>query len=113
MVFGLDRSVNFAHLKLFMKDEGMPLAKERWHLDSLSVDPRFQGQGVGSMLVNEGKERARRDGVYVQLYCGDHNKKWYERRGFKEVAQLPEGEIARGLGEVGWLMGWGLETMFE
>ena len=89
-----------------MRDESMPLATERWQLHTLNVDPRFQGQGVGSLLIDEGKERARKDGVCVQLFCGDHNKTWYERRGLKEVARYPEGEIERGLGEAGWLMGW-------
>lgn len=75
----------------------------------LSVDPRFQGKGIGKMLVNEGKERAGKDRVCVQLYCGDHNKRWYERRGLKEVDQLPEGEIETELGEVGWVMQWNPE----
>ena len=113
MLFGLNRSVDIAHVELFNADEGMPLETERWHLDSLSVDPRFQGQGVGSMLIEKGKERARKDRVCVQLLCGDHNKNWYERRGLEEVARYPEGEIQTGLGEAGWLMGWTPEMVSE
>ena len=108
--FGLNRSLNSAHLKLVMGQEPVALESERWHLHNLSVDPRFQGQGVGTMLIDEGKERARRDGTCFQLFCGDHNKNWYERRGLKEVARLPEDEIEVGLGEPGWAMGWYPET---
>lgn len=93
-----------------MADTSITLKSERWELQTLSVDPRFQGKGIGKMLVEEGKERAGRDGVCVQLICGDHKKKWYERRGFKAVDRFPEGEIERELGRVGWVMGWDPET---
>lgn len=106
MFFHLNRSLDFAHLKLIMGERPIALEPERWHLHNLSVDPRFQGQGVGTVLVDEGKERACRDGTCVQLFCGDHNKKWYERRGLKEVGRLPEGEMELEVGELGWAMGW-------
>ena len=110
-IFHLNHSLHTAHLETFMGGSGVNLPSERWHLHNLSVDPRFQGKGVGKMLVDEGKERASREGVCVQLNCGDHNKKWYERRGFTEVAQVADGEMASELGEIGWAMGWEPETI--
>ncbi len=109
-LFNLDRSLHRAHLETLMGEAPVTLQPERWHLHNLSVDPHFQGKGVGKMLVDEGKERARRDGVCIQLYCGNHNKKWYERRGLKEVDRFPEGEVETELGEIGWVMGWDPET---
>ena len=89
-----------------MSDNGYEFEQERWQLHLLCVDPHFQGKGVGKMLVDEGKERARKDKSCVRLVCGDHNKKWYERAGLKEVSQFPAGELEVIVGEGAWVMGW-------
>lgn len=96
-----------------MGDTSVPLKSERWHLHGLGVDPHFQGKGIGKMLVDEGKERAGRDGVCIQLICGDDIKKWYERRGLVQVVRFPAGKLETELGRVAWLMGWNPETTSE
>jgi ribosomal protein S18 acetylase RimI-like enzyme len=65
-----------------------------WHLDSVAVEPGWQGRGIGSALVEFGLERTRESRQAVILETGTpRNVPLYERLGFRvvEEADSPEG----------------------
>lgn len=65
-----------------------------WHLDSVGVEPGWQGRGIGSALVGFGLARARESGAAVLLETGTaRNVALYERLGFQvvEEADAPDG----------------------
>lgn len=76
-----------------------PLAQ----LDSIAVEPRAQGRGIGSALIEFGLARARAGGYGVLLETGNRrNVPLYERHGFQiiEDADAPDG------GPHIWFMRW-------
>lgn len=65
-----------------------------WHLDSVAVEPGWQGRGIGSALVGFGLEQTRDSNTAVILETGTpRNVPLYERLGFHVVEELdsPEG----------------------
>ena len=57
-----------------------------WHLDSVAVDPRLRGRGIGSALIEDGLARARAEGAGSMLETGNAgNVPYYERFGFRVV----------------------------
>lgn len=65
-----------------------------WQLDSIAVEPGFQGRGFGRALIAAGVARARADGVGAFLSTGTPgNVPIYERCGFRviEAADAPGG----------------------
>lgn len=67
-----------------------------WHLDSIAVEPGWQGHGIGSALIEFGLEHARERNVAVILETGSvRNVPLYERHGFRvvEEADPPEGGL--------------------
>jgi ribosomal protein S18 acetylase RimI-like enzyme len=65
-----------------------------WHLDSVAVEPGWQGRGIGSALIEFGIEQARNSNAAVLLETGtQRNVPLYERHGFRvvEEADPPEG----------------------
>ncbi|KAJ7364464.1 hypothetical protein DFH08DRAFT_839381 [Mycena albidolilacea] len=64
--------------------EGTKLAA--WHLQTLGVDPAYQGQGVGKLLVNTIVEKSRATGAHPALCveCAtETNIKIYTKIGFR------------------------------
>ena len=60
-----------------------------WQLDSIGVDPGFQGHGVGRALIAAGLARARADGVGAFLSTGTpRNLSIYGRCGFRVVKDI-------------------------
>jgi GNAT superfamily N-acetyltransferase len=65
-----------------------------WHLDSVAVEPGWQGRGIGSALIEFAFEHVRESGVAIVLETGTpRNVPLYERLGFHvvEEADPPEG----------------------
>ncbi|MGH3458761.1 GNAT family N-acetyltransferase [Aeromicrobium sp.] len=65
-----------------------------WQLDSVAVEPGWQGHGIGSALIEFGLEHARDSNLAVILETGtQRNVPLYERHGFQVVedADPPEG----------------------
>jgi GNAT superfamily N-acetyltransferase len=59
-----------------------------WHLDSVAVEPGWQGRGIGSALVEFGLEQARGSSAPVILETGTpRNVLLYERLGFHVVEE--------------------------
>ena len=65
-----------------------------WHLDSVAVEPGWQGRGIGSALIEFALEQVRESGLAIVLETGTpRNVPLYERLGFSvvEEADSPEG----------------------
>jgi ribosomal protein S18 acetylase RimI-like enzyme len=65
-----------------------------WHLDTVSVEPGWQGRGIGSALLEFAFEHVRESGVAIVLETGTpRNVRLYERLGFHvvEEAAPPDG----------------------
>ena len=74
-----------------------------WQLDSIAVDPRFQGRGFGGALIREGQARARSEGMGAFLSTGtERNVAIYGRYGFRVIddAHAPDD------GPRIWFMRW-------
>jgi GNAT superfamily N-acetyltransferase len=57
-----------------------------WHLDSVAVEPKLQGRGIGAALVDFGLARARATGTGACLETGQpRNVAYYTRFGFHTV----------------------------
>ena len=68
--------------------------KRHWYLMVLGVEPKRQGQGVGSALMQPGLEQADRDRLPCYLETAKEiNLKFYKKHGFEVVRKvdLPRG----------------------
>jgi GNAT superfamily N-acetyltransferase len=66
----------------FWDGEKFPLRKNRWHVNTLVVDPEYQGRGVGRVLMNDVLERAQRERVPVGLSASPEGEFLYRKLGF-------------------------------
>jgi len=74
-----------------------------WHLDSVAVEPKAQGSGIGSALIEFGLDLARADQAGVFLETGTpRNVPLYEWFGFRVI----EDADAPGGGPHMWFMRW-------
>jgi ribosomal protein S18 acetylase RimI-like enzyme len=61
--------------------------RPHWYLWALGVDPRCQGQGIGSRLLQPVLARADQDGVPCYLETqSERNVAFYRKRGFEVVS---------------------------
>jgi GNAT superfamily N-acetyltransferase len=78
-------------------------AEPLWQLDSIAVDPEFQGRGLGRALIEAGLSRAEAEGVGAFLSTGTpDNVSIYGRCGFRVVEDLDP----PGGGPHIWFMRW-------
>jgi ribosomal protein S18 acetylase RimI-like enzyme len=74
-----------------------------WQLDSIAVDPQFQGRGYGAALIASGLARGQSEGIGAFLSTGTpHNVAIYERSGFRVV---DDGDAPEGGPHI-WFMRW-------
>lgn len=63
--------------------------EEHWYLNTLSVAPEMQGQGVGSALIQPGLDRADAEGLGCYLETQRRkNIPFYRRFGFEETDEI-------------------------
>lgn len=62
--------------------------EEHWHLKMLAVDPKWQRNGIGQMLVRWGLEKAQEDGVSAGLESSETGAPMYLKLGFVEVERF-------------------------
>ena len=53
-----------------------------WYIESMAVDPQWQGRGVGRMLVQEGMQLAESEGVCASVISAEGKEEFYRRGGF-------------------------------
>ena len=90
-VFG--RDLPRAQRGLAVMDAGHP-QKPHWYLDSLGVEPEWQGRGLGSALMAPVLERCDRERMPAYLNAGSpRSRDLYRRHGFviTEEFTLPDG----------------------
>jgi GNAT superfamily N-acetyltransferase len=64
-----------------------------WYLPFMGVDPRCQGQGLGSALLDQGLARCDRDGLPAYLEAtSSRNRALYERHGFEVAGEIQAGD---------------------
>lgn len=64
-----------------------------WYLPLIGVDPRFQGKGVGSLLMKHALGICDRDGVAAYLESSNpRNIPFYERHGFAALGAIQHGD---------------------
>jgi len=72
-----------------------------WYLWGLAVDPEYQGQGIGSRLMEPGLKRADEQGLPTYLETHDEqNVAYYQKRGF----ELRRAECVPGVGLRFWCL---------
>ena len=92
-----DRSVNPEAEKQFeawnqIDDEThwdpFPERRNRWHLRSIVVSPEWQGKEIGTLLMKEVLDSARREGVIVGLEARPDGEHLYRKVGFELLSRF-------------------------
>jgi ribosomal protein S18 acetylase RimI-like enzyme len=64
-----------------------------WYLPLIGVDPRHQGRGHGSKLLEHAANRCDRQGLPAYLEASSHqNRRLYERYGFEAIGEIQAGD---------------------
>lgn len=97
-----DRFADAKALEEFYRDYPVYMEKywtgdieEHWHLKMLAVDPKWQRNGIGQMLVRWGLEKAQNEGVSAGLEASDAGGPMYLKLGFEEIGKFtaPGGKV--------------------
>jgi ribosomal protein S18 acetylase RimI-like enzyme len=65
-----------------------PERMNRWHLRSIVVSPEWRGKGVGTLLIKEVLDRARKEGVTVGLEASPDGEYLYRKVGFELLSRF-------------------------
>jgi GNAT superfamily N-acetyltransferase len=57
--------------------------RDRWHVNSLVIDPAWQGKGIGRLLMDVILQRAQKEGVPIGLSASPHGELLYRKLGFE------------------------------
>jgi ribosomal protein S18 acetylase RimI-like enzyme len=96
---GLARAWRFARIDQEMRRRHPHY--RHWYLWFLGVEPKRQGQGLGSMLLSALSERAAKDGVACYLETDKQSSvRLYERHGYAVESE----EILKGIDLKMWFM---------
>ena len=91
----------FARFLMLDETEKRHPREEHWYLEVLGTRPDRQGEGLGSVLIRKGLERAEQDGLPAYLESSkESNVPYYGRHGFAVTGTI---EMPRG-GPTMWTM---------
>lgn len=62
-------------------------SRGHWYLEIVATDPRFQGKGAGSLMLEYGTGKADAEGVESYLEASPEAVRLYERFGFREAGR--------------------------
>lgn len=95
MVETIDRDRQATAFEFLEQVEAHHPTGPHWYLPFVGVDPRHQGEGVGSHLLRVGTERADREGLGCYLEASSpRNRALYERHGFVVTGEVRAGDSA-------------------
>jgi len=66
----------------------MPPETKCMYIGSIIVDPKHQGRGVGTKLIQWGTKKADEEGVFVWVHSSEAGAPRFMKQGFEEVAKL-------------------------
>lgn len=66
----------------------MPPGTKCMYIGSIIVDPKHQGRGVGTKLIQWGTKKADEAGVFIWVHSSEAGAPRFEKEGFKEVTRL-------------------------
>lgn len=93
LVNGIDAERHPTAFAFLEQVQGYHPTDEHWYLPFIGVDPRHQGQGIGSSVLKQGLARADRDGLGCYLEASTpRNKVLYERHGFVATGEIQAGD---------------------
>ena len=85
-----DRSLDPSKLTQFLSEvtDDFSTIPEMWKLEYLCVHVDFQRQGIGSMMLDWGKEQAEKEGCPVGLESSEVARPMYLKNGFREYGAM-------------------------
>jgi ribosomal protein S18 acetylase RimI-like enzyme len=63
-----------------------------WYLYNIAVDPKYQGKGWASVLLNPMLAKADKEKLPCYLETGDRNVQFYKHFGFEVIEHIPVAE---------------------
>ena len=75
--------------EIFQQMEDYRVDEEVWYLPMIGVDAKFQGQGIGALLMNS--VLAKTDGMGIPTYLESSNPAnipFYERLGYEAIGEI-------------------------
>ncbi|KAK7419218.1 hypothetical protein QQZ08_010930 [Neonectria magnoliae] len=75
------------HLYDFM-DRTMPDGSKCINIGGIAVDPNYEGQGVGSQLIQWGIEQADRLGAFSWVHASEAGWPLFQKHGYEEIDRL-------------------------
>lgn len=98
---GQDRKRMMAVLREIGDRKKLLMPEPHWYLSAIGVDPDFQGEGIGSALMQHGIARADRGKRPIYLETDtDSNVRFYQHLGFDVLEEMSP----QGLDVPLWLM---------
>lgn len=84
--------------------------KNRWHAYLITVDPVWQGKGIGRLIVEDVLVRAQMEGVVVGLTASPMGESLYRKMGFERLGDFYGRFTGRDVTDVGGgIMMWAPE----
>ena len=65
-----------------------PHRHDRWHASSVVVSPKYQGLGIGKLLMGHVVEKTEQERVPMGLTASAHGEKLYRKLGFQMLGDF-------------------------
>lgn len=85
-----NKSLDYERLRLCLSEAKQDFAaiSDMWKLQNLCVHVDYQRHGIGSMMMNWGKEQAEREGVPIGLESSEAARPAYLKNGFRKYGNM-------------------------